>query len=109
MNTITGEELAEVMRGIIANPSLIDFLHSVGWVDGENLRVKNSEGWTLVFFIDVEELDYLDSATSPDGREWEYYHDGIDPTWEDVEPLSDLLSQEEHAKLETILERWILA
>lgn len=38
-------------------------------------RYEASNGWTLIVFNDCNDWDYLDHATAPDGREWDFDDD----------------------------------
>lgn len=52
--------------------------------------------WHIVIFNDCDEVDYVDSATAPDGRKWDIYqYDGADSS----EPIEGL-TRDEVAALE---------
>ncbi|MGH9560026.1 MAG: DUF7693 family protein, partial [Terracidiphilus sp.] len=55
--------------------------------------------YTVTIFNDCDELDYVDSAIAPDGREGEF-----DAWWfENIEPVS-VLTDLEYQQLENLLE-----
>ena len=98
-DTIPGEEIAELLRQAIRREVRIAAI-AKSWQDvyaGDvTLRIGAYE---VVIFNDCDELDYVDSATAPDGR-----HGDFDLWWQtQTEPVS-LLTEEERMQLEYRLE-----
>lgn len=58
-------------------------------------------GWKITIFNDCDDLDYVDSAESPDGRR-ATYDDWWDETGEGRNPL-ELLNEKELSDLEELL------
>ena len=46
-----------------------------------NVDYRASNGWLLTVFNDCNDWDYLDSATAPDGRRWDFDDGTGDSPW----------------------------
>lgn len=46
-----------------------------------DFTMKTSDGWTITIFNDCDSFDYVDSATSPDGRTFDCNRGSGDGTW----------------------------
>ena len=66
-----------------------------------SLMKLHCQDMTLLIFVDAGELDYVDSATTPDGRSGDYDQWGS-PLYEGPDPI-DSLSPEEQ---QTLLRLW---
>lgn len=92
---INRREAVEFMRSIaIGNLSIRAI--ECAWDDcGGNIEFVTENGWRIVFFNDVGELDYLDSITAPDGRTGSF-DDWCPEDWmtKTMNPLDDLLDDE---------------
>lgn len=99
-NDVTGPELVELFRRAIRREVKIVAL-GASWKDiyAGDVRFRIG-GYTVVIFNDCNELDYVDSAIAPDGREGDF------DAWSDAnqEPVS-LLTELEYQQLENLLER----
>lgn len=105
---ITSGEVAAILRSAIAG-ELPLVLADPEWtwarVYAGDIQYRIG-GWVVTFFNDCDELDYVDSAESPDGRiagcdEW--CKESSEPHgW--VNPL-DQLDHDEQRRLETLLEQ----
>lgn len=99
MATIPGVEIAELFRQAIRGEIEVVAV-GYSWEDAfaGNSRIRMG-GYDMLIFNDCYELDYVDSATSPDGRTGDF------DTWYDNgdEPVA-LLSSTEVAAMESILE-----
>lgn len=97
---VCGSELVELFRKAIRREVKIVAI-GTSWKDvyAGNVRFRIG-GYTVTIFNDCNELDYIDSATAPDGREGDF------DTWDNAsaEPVS-LLTDLEHLQLENLLER----
>ena len=62
------------------------------------------QGWRITFFNDCDELDYVDSVVAPDGRTGEF-SEWSDQVEDGCNNPLDLLTREEHAKLEELLKK----
>ncbi len=103
-DTIPGEEIAELFRRTIRREVKIAAVGQ-SWKDvyAGNVRFRIG-GYQVVIFNDCDELDYVDSATAPDGRTGDF-----DQWWQaQAEPVS-LLTGEERMQLEYRLESAPLA
>lgn len=107
MDHLTSKEVAEQLRRALRDEvpvTLADPSHSWEQAYCGDVAFKVGD-WLLVFFNDCNELDYTDSAESPDGREATYKQWATeleDPTgW--LCPLCHL-SSEEQSDLEALLE-----
>jgi len=99
-NDVTGPELVELFRKAIRREVEIVALGEP-WKDNYsgNIRFRIG-GYTVVIFNDCNELDYVDSATAPDGREGDF-----EAWWfQNLEPVS-LLTELEFQQLENLLEQ----
>lgn len=99
-NGVSGPELVELFRKAIRREVKVVAL-GASWTDvyAGNVRFRIGD-YTVTIFNDCNELDYIDSATAPDGREGDF------DTWDNAsaEPVS-LLTDLEHLKLENLLQR----
>ncbi len=98
-DTIPGEEIAELFRRAIRREVKI-VAPGQSWNDvyAGNVTLRIGE-YEVVIFNDCDELDYVDSATAPDGRRGDFDH-----WWQtQTEPVS-LLTEEERMQLEYRLE-----
>lgn len=99
-NDVTGPELVELFRKAIRREVKIVAV-GPSWkeVYAGDVRFRIG-GYTVVIFNDCDELDYVDSATAPDGREGDF------DAWsqQNLEPVS-LLTELEYQQLENLLER----
>lgn len=70
MSDLTGHEVTAVLRGIIAGDVVVEAV-SPGAANPRD-RFGDVEfiadGWSIVIFFDCGDLDYVDRATSPEGR-----------------------------------------
>jgi hypothetical protein len=99
LNDVTGAEIVELFRKAIRHEVKIAALDQ-SWKDAYAGDVRFRIGdYTVVIFNDCNELDYVDSATAPDGREGDF-----DAWWiENTEPVS-LLTEVEFQQLTNLLE-----
>lgn len=97
---VTGAELVELFRRAVRREIRIVALgHSWHEVYAGNVRFRIGD-YRVTIFNDCDELDYVDSATAPDGRQGDF------DAWDNAnaEPVS-LLSELEFQQLENLLER----
>jgi hypothetical protein len=96
---IPGQEIAELFRRALRGEVKI-FTVGASWTDiyASNVEVRIG-GYKLVIFNDCNQVDYVDSAITPDGREGDF----DDWFFSDTEPV-DLLNDEEQTRLETLME-----
>ena len=96
---VPGEEILELFRQAIRGEVQIVALgESWNNVYAGDVRFRIG-GYEVVIFNDCNELDYADSATSPDGRKGDF-----DDWWNaDTEPVRRLTEQE-YTALEHLLE-----
>jgi hypothetical protein len=97
---VSGPELAELFRKAIRHEVKIAAIGN-SWKDvyAGDVRFRIGE-YTVTIFNDCNELDYVDSAIAPDGREGDFdawYNAGVEPV--------SLLTDVEHLLLENLLER----
>ncbi len=98
-NEVTGPEIADLFRKAIRREVKIVALGE-SWksVYAGDVRFRIGN-YTVVIFNDCNELDYVDSAAAPDGREGDF-----DDWWEShTEPVT-LLTPQEYQALENLLE-----
>ncbi len=99
-NEVTGPEVVELFRKAVRREVKIVAL-GASWNDvyAGDVRFRIGD-YTVVIFNDCAELDYVDSATAPDGREGDF------DAWQNAgaEPVS-LLTELEYQQLENLLER----
>ncbi len=98
-DTITGQEIAELFRKVIRREAkMVAVGQSWKEVYAGDVVVRIG-GYEVVVFNDCNELDYVDSATAPDGRTGDYEQ------WSEsnTEPVS-LLTDHERSRLEDFLE-----
>lgn len=88
---IQPEIVAEILRKIANHEITPD--EKVEWSFCGNILVK-AENYTIIIFIDCDEIDYVDSVIAPDGKETKFEE------WE-KDPI-DLLSEDEIVRLEVI-------
>jgi hypothetical protein len=69
MSKLADSDVLEVLRAVDRGEIILE---SVEQVYSGNRTYKTNTGWVLVVFIDCNDWDYLDSATAPDGRTWNY-------------------------------------
>jgi hypothetical protein len=97
---VTGPELVELFRKAIRREVKIVAL-GASWkhVYAGDVRFRIGD-YTVTIFNDCNELDYVDSAVAPDGREGDF------DAWynTNAEPVS-LLTELEYQQLENLLER----
>lgn len=94
---IPGSEIAELFRKVIrGEASIVPDNWSWDWVWCGNFYCT-IDGYKVVIFNDCGELDYVDSATAPDGRTGDFDH------WEHDQPV-ELLTGEESGAMELALE-----
>jgi len=96
---IPGAEIAELFRRALRGEAKI-FTVGVSWTEiyAGNVEVR-IDGYKLAIFNDGNQVDYVDSATAPDGRigDFDDWYIGND------KPV-DLLTDEEQDRLETLME-----
>jgi hypothetical protein len=99
-NEVTGPELVELFRKAIRREVKVVAL-GASWkqVYAGDVRFRIGD-YTVTIFNDCNELDYVDSAIAPDGREGDF------EAWanQNLEPVS-LLTELEYQQLENLLER----
>ena len=98
-NEVTGPEIANLFRKAIRHEVKIEALGE-SWksVYAGDVRFRIGD-YLVTIFNDCNELDYIDSATAPDGREGDF-----DAWWNsETEPLT-LLTAQEYQQLENLLE-----
>ena len=96
---IPGQEIAELFRRALRGEVKI-FTVGASWTDihASNVEVR-IDGYKLVIFNDCNQVDYVDHAIAPDGREADF-----DDWWfVNNEPV-DLLTDDEQTRLETLME-----
>jgi hypothetical protein len=106
ISRIAGLEVAEVMRAALRGEVQVRLADDNGdgskwtWNDvyAGNCGFWFGE-WQIVFFNDCGELDYTDWARSPDGRQTSF-----DAWWDEHDEPVSLLSMEELAAMEELLE-----
>ena len=71
---VSPEEVAAVLRKVVAGEIAITLADpSSTWAEVYAGDVEFfAGGWSITFFNDCMELDYVDSATAPDGRRSEF-------------------------------------
>jgi hypothetical protein len=96
---IPGGEIAELFRRALRGEVKIVAVGQ-SWKDAYagnvDLRI---DGYKLVIFNDCDQVDYVDSATAPDGRIADF-----DDWWIGKDEPVDLLTDEEQDRLETLME-----
>ncbi len=96
---IPGAEIAELFRSALRGETKI-FTVGGSWTEiyAANVEVR-IDGYKLAIFNDCNQVDYVDSATAPDGRiaDFDDWMIGND------EPI-DLLTDEEQDRLEALME-----
>ena len=75
--TLTSAEVLAVLRAIDRREVTLTADRPPADIYAGDCAYRASNGWTLVVFIDCGDWDYLDHATAPDGREWDF-DDGPD-------------------------------
>ncbi len=89
-------EVANVLKNIAAGKTKID--KSSEWGYCTDLSIE-AAGYKITIFIDCDEVDYVDIATTPDGTDvtFEQWHEdtGINPM--------DMLSETEKDQLQDVL------
>ncbi|MBB2981804.1 DUF7693 family protein [Paraburkholderia tropica] len=101
---ISAEEVAEILRGA-AHGRLQLTVIGERWSDVHCGDVEVSvAGWTIVIFNDCMDVDYVDSAVSPDGRSVEY-SDWFEAAGAFGADPIDLLSGTDGSALRELLER----
>ena len=98
-SSIEAIEVAELLRDVINKNISIKLCDPCfTWEEANgNIGVKIN-GYTITIFNDSGELDYIDSAISPDGREGDFDY-WTEHASERKDPV-DLLTEEEQSKLE---------
>lgn len=103
MSDLNGSEIATVLRRAVEGKSNV---YHVGpsWSDVYAGEVEfDIDGYRFVIFNDCDTLDYMDNATSPDGRKVDF--DSLFDTQSD--PIcfngDGMLTGEERAQLEHLL------
>jgi hypothetical protein len=96
---IPGQEIAELFRRALRGEAKI-FTVGASWTDiyASNVEVR-IDGYKLVIFNDCNQVDYVDHAIAPDGREADF-----DDWWFVQEEPVDLLTDDEQTRLETLME-----
>jgi probable phosphoglycerate mutase len=95
--SIPGSEIAELFRRAIRGEVKVEAVSS-DWGYCGDARIVIA-GYDLTIFNDCDELDYVDSATAPDGR-----HTEFEEWWDAADSPVDMLSDEEIAEMERLLE-----
>lgn len=72
---LSGEEVLDVLHEIDRREVTLTADEDPAYVYAGNVTYQASNGWVLVVFNDCGEWDYLDHATSEDGREWDFDDD----------------------------------
>jgi hypothetical protein len=96
---IPGQEIAELFRRALRREVKI-FTVGGSWTEiyASNVDVR-IDGCKLVIFNDCNQVDYVDHAIAPDGREADF-----DDWWFAHEEPVDLLTDQEQTRLETLME-----
>lgn len=96
---VTQGEVVAIFRSVLAGESeaRLEFPDAWNYIYAGDVDVF-VDGWRIVIFNDCAELDYVDSATAPDGRTADYDDWGFDRN-----PIA-LLTPEEAGRFERILE-----
>jgi hypothetical protein len=96
---IPGAEIAELFRRALRGEAKI-FTVGSSWTEiyAANVEVR-IDGYKLAIFNDCNQVDYVDSATAPDGRIADF-----DDWWIGKDDPVDLLTDEEQDRLETLME-----
>jgi hypothetical protein len=96
---IPGAEIAELFRRALRGEAKI-FTVGGSWTEiyAANVEVR-IDGYKLAIFNDCNQVDYVDRAIAPDGRESEF-----DDWWFAHDEPVDLLTDEEQDRLETLME-----
>jgi hypothetical protein len=96
---IPGAEIAELFRRVLRGEAKV-FTVGGSWTEiyASNVEVR-IDGYKLVIFNDCNQVDYVDHAIAPDGREADF----DDWFFSNTEPV-DLLTDEEQTRLETLME-----
>lgn len=100
MSQITSQEVAEQLRRAVNGEVTVTLAmwESSTWDEIYCGNVSFMVGdWTIVFFNDCDEMDYVDHATAPDGRTADY------GDLAGSDPLDDILTAEEFMALERLL------
>ena len=97
-------EIIDVLRNVISGKA--EFMFSAGyyWAGRMTTTVQiDTQGYEILFFVDAGELDYVEWAKAPDGREGDYDYWDSREKFDCQGPL-DLMPEEEHDQL---LERFV--
>jgi hypothetical protein len=103
MCDLTGHEVATLLRRVIAGDVGVQVVSpQAGGLRGWCCDIEViADGWSIVIFIDCGDLDYVDRATSPDGRTVQF-----EAMWQhQSEPLTFGLGSAELAALTMQLDR----
>ena len=99
MHTIPGQEIADIFRKAIRKETevvAVGYSWNDAFAGNAHIRI---DGYDLLIFNDCLELDYVDTATAPDGRTGDF-----DKWFDDGDEPVSLINQEEVARMERILE-----
>ena len=69
---LTSAEVLAVLHAIEKGEVTVTPTEPPGEVFAGNVEYTASNGWKLMVFNDCNVWDYLDHATAPDGREWDF-------------------------------------
>jgi hypothetical protein len=98
MTEMKASEVTDLFRQALQGEIVVRLLGRFSWQELSSGEVEYMFGdWQITFFNDCMDLDYVDSATSLDGRTGEY------EDWEPENPV-DKLTSIEYRALAAILE-----
>lgn len=94
-------EVLIVLRGIIYSGFPFSFSNGYYWDGRKTVMVEiTSKGYSIRFFVDAGDLDYVDYAKAPDGREGSY------DQWDNHEDLADPIDQLSYFEMRRLVDKF---